>query len=50
MSHAYQPNDEVPHRGQGPRGRVQTVGRVFIAFASMVTSHPAYVRGASDLA
>jgi hypothetical protein len=23
MSHAYRPNDEVLHRGQGPRGRVQ---------------------------
>ena len=23
MSHAYQPNDEVLHRGQGPQGRVQ---------------------------
>ena len=23
MSHAYQLNDEVMHRGQGPQGRVQ---------------------------
>ena len=23
MSHAYEPNDEVLHRGQGPQGRVQ---------------------------
>ena len=23
MSHAYRPNDEVLHRGQGPQGRVQ---------------------------
>jgi hypothetical protein len=26
MSHIYQLNDEVRHRGQGPQGRVQVAG------------------------